>query len=224
MQSLSTFAPRGVLVATLAGAAFGFSASADADLIAYWHFNSTEFADPILPADVGEGTLDMKAFGGSIASTWPSSGTTENALDGVSAGQAIRFIGTAGNTTSVYINVSMTGFEDLVVSYATNRNAGGYTSQSWAWSVDGSTFNSQQTVSPSLSWDVETIDFSSIADLANADSVTLRLTFDGASAGTGRNQIDNLQIRASELAVPGPAVMSLLVAAGAIGHRGRRRK
>jgi hypothetical protein len=220
MRVFSILPTGGVFVAAMI-AAGTMSSSASADLIAYWHFND-DIPGNVIPADQGAGSIDTASFGGSVQSTAPFAGTSQNAKDGVPAGFAMRLVGTAGNTTSIDFNISMTNMEDLVVSYATERNTGGFTSQSWAWSIDGTTFHQMQTASVTTLWEVRIIDFSSATDLNDAANVTLRLTFDGATAGTGRNQLDNIQIRATSTMIPAPGTLALLGLTGFIGLRRRR--
>lgn len=185
-----------------------FTAGAErtqADLVAYWDFNATPHAVSIT-ATTGSGTFDRSGFGGTVTNF---GGTTVNAL-GSGAGADIALQnggGGAGNNTYVQIQCSMTGFSDLVITYATRRSSTGFNSQQWLYSTDGSTFTpAGAAVSPNLdSHQLRTVDLTGVSDLSDAATVYLRCVFTGgsASSATGNNRIDNIQLNASVFVVGG---------------------
>lgn len=176
-----------------------------ADLVAYWDFNTTPHAVSIT-ATTGSGTFDRSAYGGTVSNF---GGTTVNAL-GSGAGADIALqngAGGAGNNTHVQIQFSMTGFSDLIITYSTRRSGTGFNSQQWLWSTDGSTFTpAGAAVSPNIdSHQLRTVDLTGVTDLSNAATVYLRCVFSGGStsSASGNNRIDNIQLNASVFVIGG---------------------
>lgn len=219
---------RGILaVATLAVGSV--TMAAQADLLAYWNFNTFDpGTDTVINADAGSGTVDLSGWGGGVQNF---AGTTENALFGDESGASLSLQGGdnlgggvfAGNGTWIDVNISMSNYQDLIVSFATRGTGTGFDTGTWSWSTDGTSFTTVpgvNTASQSSSWSVPVVDFSSFAALNDAANVTLRYTLDGASSSSGNNRIDNLQVNAT--LIPAPGALALLGVAGLIGVRRRR--
>jgi hypothetical protein len=218
-----------------------------ADLVAGWDFQTTTnggtavLAAPNTPkqfvANFGTGTLFLNGQNG--ASDWVSaasnseltgfSGTGVNAGPGFStlttSPAALALVNQTASSTngkSAVFKFSMAGFQDLVVSYATQRTGTGFTNQAWAFSTDGTNWTDHQTLSglPS-SFAAQTL--STITGLNGATDAYLRLTVTGATAAGGNNRIDNIQFNAT--AVPEPTSLLLLgsVALGGLAYRRVRR-
>lgn len=211
--------------AAVVGAA-AFAMNANADLVACWNFNSYAGGSSSIAADQGSGTLNLSMWGGPLAST---SGTTMNAMPGDPAGNALQLQrgnpGPGGNGTPIEFVFSMSGFQDLTVSFATvivGNFAHAFTTGSWEWSIDGISFNAiaGNTAATSMSWEMHTVDLSSIAALNDATTVTLRYTLDGAGHQNGRVALDNVQLNAS--LIPAPGALALLGVAAFVGVRRRR--
>ena len=117
----------------------------------------------------------------------------------------------------------MAGFQDLVVSYATQRTSTGFSSQAWSFSTDGLNWTDHQTIS-GLPTSFATQTLGSITGLNGATDAYLRLTVSGASTANGNNRIDNIQFNAT--AVPEPTSMLLAgsVALGGVFLRLRRKR
>ncbi len=106
----------------------------------------------------------------------------------------------------------MTGWQDLVVSYATQRTTTGFTTQLWESSTDGTTWTTVQSVTgASIPVAFGTITLPTITGLNNATTGYLRLTVTGATAVAGNNRLDNIQFNASTY-VP-PAALSITLGA-----------
>jgi len=216
------------------------SASASyADLVAGWDFQTTTnggtatASSPATPkqytANFGAGTLFLNGLNG--ASDWfvPASGTsgTElNAFGGTalnagpgfstttSGAAALAFVNqTTSNTNGKHavFRFSMAGFQDLVVSYATQRSSTGFTSQAWSYSTDGISWTDHQTLT-TVPTSFATQTLTTITGLNGSSDAYLRLTVTGSSQSSGTNRLDNIQFNAT--AVPEPT--SLLLAGGAI--------
>jgi len=104
--------------------------------------------------------------------------------------------GNAANGKSMSFKFSMLGRKDLVVSYASQGTASGFTSQVWEYSTDGSNWTAVQTVS-SIPASFGVVNLNTVTALDGDSEVYLRVTFNGASASSGNNRLDNIQLRAT---------------------------
>lgn len=171
-------------------------------LIAGWNFNSqTSGAAPTTMAGEHGGTLDLShiftpsdaVIGGA------SSGTTVNEFSGDVAGKDFQFgsSGTGGaneNGKFLVFSLSMSGYQNLVLTYATEQTGNAFTAQNWSYSTDGgANYTSFATINPSAgSYATATVNFSSVSALDNASSVLFELTVSGASGATGSDHFDNI--------------------------------
>ncbi len=219
--------------------------SASADVIGFWSFNNNNLpgggfgylADPdVFPlASETGGVSAVLTVGGGLLSetnvngngdtvyTWLQSfgGTTLNAPEGVSSGGSLSIQGgtEAGNNGAYFqIALDMSGLTDLQVSYATRGTSTGFSSQTWSWSTDGVNFTDFSTVSDTNVSSYFVVDLGVLNTLDGAATAFLRVTFDGATASTGNNRLDNLTLSA----VPAPGAIALLGVAGLAGSRRRR--
>jgi sarcosine oxidase gamma subunit len=185
-------------------------------VIAYWDQNSNNLpgggfgflADPdVFPqaADMGTGTLSSGGgllsetttnTNGDLVYTWIQSfgGSTINAQPGVASGGSIAIQGGTdnGNNGAYFqFQISMTNFLNLNISYATQRTSTGFNSQTWSWSTDGTTFTDFHSVT-TIPSSFGLIEIDAPVALDNEPTVYLRITFDGASAATGNNRLDNI--------------------------------
>ena len=109
----------------------------------------------------------------------------------------VDYSGTSNNGNGVVYKLSTAGFKNLIVTYATQGTATGFTTQTWSYSTDGTNFTSlASAVTPPTSFALETIDFSSISALNNQSVVFLKVALTGATATSGNNRIDNVQFNA----------------------------
>ena len=190
---------------------FSLALPSAADTIAYWNFNGLSIATASTPgsggvptsitADVGAGTLSLSSFGGLVDDF---SGSTLNALGGVAAEESLSVVagGTTapfpGNDTSIEVQLSLTGFQDPIVTFATRGTSSGFTTGTWSYSTGGAfTSLPDNTATTSTSYSVKTLDLSSIDILDGASTVTLRYTVTGATSASGNNRIDNLLVSAT---------------------------
>jgi hypothetical protein len=221
---------KSMLLRVVTGTAFAaFAVASHATTIAYWNFNNATNQGP---ADLGVSyqapninatmTTNFEA-----ANVLAFAGSTVNAQFGDPAGQALGLQGGTNNINNgrhVTIQLTTSHWQDLMMSYATQRTSTGFNSQTLSWSTNGTTFTTvgAHTAIPT-SFALHTWDLSGITALNNAPNVWLRLTFDGATSASGNNRIDNLVISANP--VPEPATMAALaLGVGAIAARRRRRK
>jgi len=200
--------------------------TSDAALVAYWNFNGLSIASPAAPgtgdvpasiaADMGSGTVGLAGWNGTVDDF---GGSTVNAISPDGAGVSLSLITTAGNGSFITLSFPMIGRENPILSFATQGTASGYTSNQVAYSTDGVSYTDFGVpYVPAGSFALQTFDFSSIDALDGDSSVFLKITFTGATSGSGNNRIDNLQINA----VPEPSA-ALVTAFGLLGLLRRRR-
>jgi hypothetical protein len=172
-------------------------------LIAYWNFNNgangTPWDSPI-PSSVGNGEVTAGTWTwGDITYTDGFAGSTQNALFGDPSGASLSLKSEDMNGNYIQFEFSMTGFENLEISYWTRKTSTGFNNNQWSWSADGADFeNFGNPVDPSANASGEVITLTVPAGLNNAATAFLRYTLDGASSASGNNRIDNLQLNATQ--------------------------
>jgi hypothetical protein len=183
----------------LQGAVFG-----QTSLIHYWNFNNNASA-----ASITAPTSTL--VGGSMNVV--TSGTTEvdfaggtgqnfnidnlNARNGDASGTHLRYnFPINGN---LQFNLPTTGYNNVVVKFTTRRSGSGAGTQSWSYSIDGTTFVPYQTVSPQdANPQLITFDFSAISGVANNPNFKLKVVFSAGTGGTvGNNRFDNFTVDAT---------------------------
>lgn len=200
-------------------------------IIAYWAQNDNNLpgggfgflADPdAFPQapDLGTGHLtvgggltsetSVNNNGDTVYSFIPSfGGTTANAQPGFPSGGSFSIQGgtdSGNNGAFMELQFSMDGLSNLEISYATQRTSTGFSSQTWSWSTDGTSFTDFFVLTdiPS-SFAVREID--GPAELDGVLNAFLRVTFDGASATNGNNRLDNITLTA----IPEPSTYAILL-------------
>jgi hypothetical protein len=201
-----------------------FTKKTDAQtLIAGWDFQTAPgtvvVAPPNTPtlfnSNVGSGTLYLNGTNGS--SSWLQaselSGFTGTALNaGGTTGLATStttpaclalLVGSSNsaNGKSVVFKVNMAGYQNLIISYATQKTTTGFTSQVWEYSTNGTTWSAISTVStiPSA-FAVQTL--STVTGLDNVVTAYVRMTVSGGSGTSSNNRLDNVQFNATLIPVP----------------------
>lgn len=113
------------------------------------------------------------------------------------ASKAIAIVNSSANGKSFVFKFSMTGYQNLELTYAQRGTASGFTSETWSYSTNGTDFTEVETITGTNQTDfmVRTVYFSAAA-LNDAADVYIKLTVDGATNATGNNRIDNVVFRA----------------------------
>lgn len=198
---------------------FVYSANADAELIAYWNFNSFDGTGTQISATQGTGTINLSSWNGGIDD---ADGTTMNALNSDPKGKALQLLqeNGSGNDSFIQIEFSMTGQQNLNLSFATRGSSKGFNNGQWAFSTDGTNFtNFGNNTAKRVGWGQPAS--LNTNGLDNAASAFLRYTLSGAEKNGESNRIDNLQLNAS--AIPEPTSL-VLFGAALVTFWPRRRK
>lgn len=181
---------------------------ARADEIGIWNFN-----DSNLVVDHGTGTLTTSFNLVNVLFT--SAGTSTNARQGDPAGQSITLQGgtsNANNGRTLDLNISTAGFNNIVVSFATQRTSTGFNSNQLQYSLDGVAFvNFDAPYTPPLTFGLVTFDLSSISGLNDNPDAAFRIVFNGATSATGNNRIDNLVVEGENITTPIPEPASIVL-------------
>jgi hypothetical protein len=131
----------------------------------------------------------------------------------------------SANGKSLFFSFSMTGYENLIVSFAARGTATGYNSGVWAWSTDGinyTTLAGVNTATRNTTFAVATADFSTEIGLNNGATAYLEYTLSGCTSSSGNNRLDNIQFNATS--VPEPSSVAFFVMVGFAGLVALRRK
>lgn len=109
-------------------------------------------------------------------------------------------IGSAFNGSSIVFKLSLTGYENLSLSYDTRGTATGFQNHEWLYSTNGVDFTTVTTITGrnATSFSSQSVDFSSISAIDNQASIYIKVILSGAT-GTGNNRFDNVKFSASVL-------------------------
>jgi hypothetical protein len=173
-------------------------------LIHYWNFNNNASAASITTPTSTLTGGSLTAFIGGTTEIDFAGGTGQNfnvsnlnARNGDASGTHLRYnIPIGGN---LQFNLPTTGYNNVIVKFTTRRSGSGAGTQTWSYSIDGTTFLPYQTVSP-LDADPQliTFDFSAITGVANNPNFKLKVEFAaGAGGAVGNNRFDNFTVDAT---------------------------
>ncbi|MBS0656775.1 MAG: PEP-CTERM sorting domain-containing protein [Verrucomicrobia bacterium] len=219
--------------------ALAFATTTEAQtLLAGWTFDTL----PVAPgtgstqvANFGTGTIFLDGTNGS--STWitATTGNQVTAFAGsllndprpglvagtATAGQSLALLNTTANGFSIVIGVSTTGFENISLSFASQRSGTGFNNNTFAFSLDGTNFTPfGSTVAPGTSF--AAITQALPVEVANAPSVFIRYTVTGASSAAGNNRLDNIVITGTPIPEPSTIALGLVGLAGMVALRRRK--
>ena len=194
-------------------------------LVHYWNFNSLPSGTITSPisADVSAITsaLTSITYTGTGAGYLDNvEGDVLNSQNGAPAGLGLR-PRNPSVARSLLVSFPTTGYENLMVKFATTRTTQGATEQNYAYSLDGGvTFITTDlpvtTYSPSATaYELVTLDFSNVPGVDDAANIVVRINFGGTTAAgtSGNNRFDNLTVTGTPLdgtvPEPTPATVSL---------------
>jgi hypothetical protein len=189
-------------------------------LIAGWDFQTTTNGGTAAAAAPGSPTTYTANFGtGTIyldgsftSSAWTSlasspqltsfGGTAVNAATGfstiTSGASSLTLANSSANGQKIVFKFNMTGRGNLAVSYAAYGSATGFSSHLWEYSTDGTTWSTAETIG-SFTTSYATKTLAALTALNGATNAYLRLTVSGATATSGNNRLDNIQVRAADI-------------------------
>ena len=171
-------------------------------LIHYWNFNNNASEAAITtPTSTLVTGASLTAIAGGISVIDFAGGTGQafdlqnlNARNGDGPGTHLRFNDPIGG--ALQFALPTTGFENVIVKFASRRSGSGAGNQKWSYSVDGTTFVPFATIAPNNGNPaLETLDFSAIAATDNNPNFKLKVEFEVGAGGTvGNNRFDNFTI------------------------------
>ena len=141
----------------------------------------------------------------SFTQAYSFAGTILNGVEGEVAGGSFVPRGGVGNINNgeyFLLDIPTTGYEDIVITYATQRTPAGFNNHQVIYSLDGGETNLEFTnVSTILSsWGTITLDFSDIPGADNNPNFMVGFILTGASSEAGNNRIDNIQVTGTQIA------------------------
>lgn len=182
---------------------FGIKSQAQT-LLHYWNFNNATSAQTLIAPNVS--LVPIASINYTLGNTSEfafANGTGQNfdvenlnAQNNDIAGNHLRFNNPIGG--SLVFNLPTTGYENALAKFATRRSGSGAGTQTWSYSVDGSSFLFLQTINPNDgNPTLQTLDFSNIPGSDNNPNFKLKVEFSQGSGGTvGNNRIDNFTLQA----------------------------
>ncbi|MGC4041121.1 MAG: choice-of-anchor I family protein [Flavobacterium sp.] len=178
----------------------GCSFSWGQNLLHYWNFNDNASVAAITTPTQTIGGASIAAFAGSggLSIIDFAGGTNQNfnvlnlnAQNGDPSGTHLRFNEPIGG--ALVFALPTTGYQDIIVKFATRRSAQGAGTQVWSYSADGTNYTQFTTVLPNNGDPaLATLDLSAITEAENNPNFKLKVEFTAVSGGTGgNNRFDN---------------------------------
>ncbi len=203
--------------------------------IAAWTYPTTTGNAPnTLAAECGtlQASSNFYADGSNSSDNW-SDASSRQYFAGVNPASSLCSVSTATgayslvnspnsyNGKSVVFKVSTIGYQQLNLSYDTRGTATGFSTHVWSYSTDGTTFNTQSTITGrnATTFSTQSVNFSAISSLNNQTGVYIKLTLSGAS-GTGNNRLDNINFSATITGVSPPTTQASAITFSSIGETG----
>ena len=195
--------------------------------IAAWDFDTTSQSPiPIATtvqsvrkyaANFGSGNMTFNgSFDGDVTNSnrWEygqgqivtADGTAVNAVANMESGTSNKALLLRGGKNigaegkSIVFEFSTAGQENLNVSYAAAALAGGFTTHTWSYSLNGTFWTDLQTITPGAGYSSCTLNQTAV--LNNSTSAYLRLQVSGSTAASGQNWIDNIILSTSPITAP----------------------
>jgi autotransporter-associated beta strand protein len=173
---------------------FTAAAPVPGTLIHYWNFNSgTSLLVPTQSSGGGALTPALAPGSEAVAGTGQDFNAA-NARIGDPAGSHLRVNTPLGAVLD--IRIPTPGFENIVVQYETRRSGQGAGLQEISYTLDGTAFQPFATIAVADAAPVvQTLDFRSVAGVADNPAFALRVVFLQGGGGTaGNNRFDNLTV------------------------------
>ncbi|WP_207434606.1 choice-of-anchor I family protein [Sabulibacter ruber] len=177
-------------------------------LVHYWNFNTSTSVQTLLQPSSSIVTGAGLEYVASATSELPITGNTTgqgfeaanlNARNNDPAGAHLRFNNPIGG--ALVFQVPTTGYQNVVMKYATRRSGSGAGTQVVEYSTDGTTYVPFTTIAPvDGNPTLQTLDFTSIASVNNNANFKVRISFEQGGGGTvGNNRLDNVTLEGNPL-------------------------
>lgn len=169
------------------------------NLIHYWNFNNNASVETITtPTLTNISGASINATITGISAIDFAGGTGQNfnllnlnAQNSDVSGTHLRFNDPIGS--ALIFSLPTTGYQNIIVKFATRRSGSGAGNQLWSYSIDGTNYISFTTILPNNGDPaLATLDFSGIATANNNANFKLKVEFAAGAGGTvGNNRFDN---------------------------------
>lgn len=170
-------------------------------LVHYWNFNDNTSVAAITTPTSTLGGATLNAIPGGISTIDFAGGTGQNfsvlnlnARNNDVSGTHLRFNDPIGG--ALEFALPTTGYENIIVKFATRRSGSGAGTQSWSYSLDGTNYVAFTTVIPNNGDPaLATLDFSGVSGANNNPNFKLKVEFSQGTGGTvGNNRFDNFTL------------------------------
>jgi Bacterial Ig-like domain/Secretion system C-terminal sorting domain len=170
-------------------------------LLHYWNFNTATSVATITTPSQTIGGATLNAIPGGISTIDFASGTGQNfnvlnlnAQNGDASGTHLRFNDPIGG--ALEFALPTTGYQNIIVKFATRRSGSGAGTQTWSYSLDGTTYTTFGTIIPNNGDPALAIlDFTTISGANNNPNFKLKVEFSQGAGGTvGNNRFDNFTL------------------------------
>lgn len=177
-----------------------------AQLVHYWNFNDSASVETVTAVSTSlvAGANLIAVPGGISAINLGGTGQdfdleNLNARNGDVAGTHLRFNDPIGG--ALEFSIPTTGFNNVIVKFATRRSTQGAGNQVWSYSINGTDFVTLTTIQPvAAAPTLQTLDFTAIPEVGNNPNFKLRVAFEQGPGGTsGNNRFDNFTVEASPI-------------------------
>jgi hypothetical protein len=170
-------------------------------LVHYWNFNNNTSVSTITAPTQTAGGASLNAIAGGISIIDFAGGTGQNfnvlnlnARNSDVSGTHLRFNDPIGG--ALEFALPTTGYENIIVKFATRRSGSGAGTQSWSYSLDGTNYIAFTTITPNNGDPaLVTLDFTTIVAANNNANFKLKVEFTQGAGGTvGNNRFDNFTL------------------------------
>jgi hypothetical protein len=184
-------------------------AASGQELVHYWNFNSSTTEAALLGASYTVGGGELTALKGAsteiplalndITTGQGFEPNNLNGRNGDAAGSHLRFNNPLGG--SLTFSLPTTGYENVVVKFASRRSGSGAEFHVVDYSTDGTSWVNKTTITGNSSAPVlQTLDFSDVSAADNNANFKIRITFVQGTGGTGgNNRFDNFTLDGTSL-------------------------
>jgi hypothetical protein len=170
-------------------------------LVHYWNFNDNASVAAITAPSATLGGAALNAIPGGISTIDFAGGTGQNfsvlnlnARNSDVSGTHLRFNDPIGG--ALEFTLPTTGYENIIVKFATRRSGSGAGTQSWSYTLDGTNYVAFTTVIPNNGDPaLATLDFTAVTGANNNPNFKLKVEFSQGAGGTvGNNRFDNFTL------------------------------